>query len=76
LEVSSRKSRERTHTGVEVGGEVGEDVQPGHLGGGGDGPDRGGQSGGVVVAEPYAFFLVATGRICRSAGLLSRLIIG
>jgi len=36
--------------GVQVGGEVGEDVQPGHLGGAGDGPDPGGEPGGRVVA--------------------------
>src|SRR5208283_1820234 len=32
---------------VQVGGEVGQDVQPGHLGGRGDGPDDGGVPGGV-----------------------------
>ena len=35
--------------GVEVGGEVGQDVEAGHLGGGGDGPDAGGEPGGVPV---------------------------
>ena len=35
---------------VEVGGEPGQEVQAGHLGGGGDGPDHGGVPGGVPVA--------------------------
>ena len=34
---------------VEVCGQAGQDVQPGHLGGGGDGPDGGGVPGGVPV---------------------------
>ena len=35
---------------VEVGGEPGQDVEAGHPGGGGDGPDDGGVPGGVAVA--------------------------
>src|SRR6266487_4382177 len=35
---------------VEVSGEPGQDVQPGHPGGRGDGPDDGGVPGGVPVA--------------------------
>ena len=35
---------------VEVCGEIGRDVQPGHPGGRGDGPDDGGVPGGVPVA--------------------------
>ncbi len=35
---------------VEVRGEVGEHVQAGHRGGGGDGPDHGGEAGGGLVA--------------------------
>ena len=46
---------------VEVGGEPGQEVQAGHLGGGGDGPDHGGVRGGVPVAGALAFFLVTTG---------------
>jgi hypothetical protein len=46
---------------VEVGGEPGQEVQAGHLGGGGDGPDHGGVRGGVPVAGAPAFFLVTTG---------------
>lgn len=34
---------------VQVCGQVGQHVQPGHAGGGGDGPERGGQPGGVLV---------------------------
>ena len=34
---------------VQVCGQVGQHVQPGHLGGGGDGPEGGGQPGGVLV---------------------------
>lgn len=34
---------------VEVGGQVREDFQPGHLGGGGEGPDDRGVGGGVAV---------------------------
>src|SRR5215469_5858217 len=34
---------------VEVGGQVGEDIQPGHLHGGGDGPGRGGVLRGALV---------------------------
>src|SRR5512135_1757101 len=34
---------------VEVGGQVGDDVQPGHLGSGDDGPDVGGGAGGIRV---------------------------
>src|SRR6266704_1670735 len=57
---------------VEVGGEPGQEVQAGHLGGGGDGPDHGGVRGGVPVAGAPAFFLVTTGpRIILSAALLS-----
>src|ERR1700686_4736585 len=34
---------------VEVGGEPGQEVEAGHLGGGGDGPDYGGVAGGGPV---------------------------
>jgi len=37
---------------VEVGGEPGQEVQAGHLHGGGDGPDDGGEPGGVPVTGP------------------------
>jgi hypothetical protein len=42
--------------GVEAGSQVGEDVQPGHLGGGGDGPDPGGEPRGVVVTGSVRVF--------------------
>jgi hypothetical protein len=62
---------------VEVSGEVGQDVQAGHLRGGGDGPDAGGEACGVLVAGAAGVFLVTTGRRrARSAGLLSSPIIG
>jgi hypothetical protein len=35
---------------IEVSGEVGQDVQAGHLRGGGGGPDAGGEPCGVLVA--------------------------
>src|SRR6266536_6622039 len=38
--------------GVEVSGEIGEGVEAGHLGGGGDSPGRGGKPGGVLVPGP------------------------
>src|SRR5713226_8376666 len=41
---------------VEVCGQVGQDVQPGHLGGGGDGPDDGGVPGGVPVMGAAGVF--------------------
>ena len=47
---------------VEVCGEVGQDVQAGHLRGGGDGPDAGGEACGVLVAGAVGVFLVTTGR--------------
>ena len=39
---------------VEVGGQPGQDVQAGHLDGGGDGPDDGGEPGGLVIAGAAA----------------------
>jgi len=57
---------------AEVGGEPGQEVQAGHLGGGGDGPDHGGVRAVSPLREPPAFFLVTTGpRIILSAALLS-----
>src|SRR5712691_638793 len=41
---------------VEVCGQVGQDVQPGHLGGGGDGPDDGRVPGGVPVMGAAGVF--------------------
>jgi hypothetical protein len=62
---------------VEVGGEVGEDVQAGQLRGGGDGPDAGGEPGGVLVAGAVGVLPGHDGlRRARSAGLLSSPIIG
>src|SRR6266702_6679059 len=42
--------------GVEVGGEVGQDVQAGHLGCGGDGPGCGGEPGCVTVPGAVGVF--------------------
>ena len=62
---------------VEVGGEPGQDVEAGHLDGGGDGPDHGGEAGGVPVTGAACVLPSPRGRgSCRSAGLLSSLTSG
>lgn len=58
--------------GVEVGGEVGQDVQPGHLGGGGGGPDPPGEPGRVVVAGAVG---VLPGHDGTAQGPLGRIVI-
>ena len=41
---------------VEVGGDPGQEVRAGHLHGGGDGPDDGGEPGGVPVTGSAGVF--------------------
>src|SRR5215831_6031786 len=45
---------------IEVGSQPGQDVEAGHLGGDGDGPDDGGVAGAVPVMGAAGVFLVTT----------------
>ena len=56
---------------VEVGGEIGQDVEAGYLGGAGDGPVTAGFRAVSPLWEPRAFFLVTTGpRILALRGVI------
>ena len=59
---------------VEVSGEPGQGVEAGHLDGCGDGPDRGGEQGGVVIMGAAGVFPGHDGTADHPLGLVVVLI--